>query len=101
MAILICLTGTYFYLTQFNSTKWQDAKPWHKRIMVKDLRNDYNIIGMPKSDIIKLLGESEAGFGDDDLYYHLGSGLIMSEIYLHIEIEDDIAVGMERFVFNL
>lgn len=99
--LVIMMTGLYFYLIQFNPGKWENAAPWHKRIMVNDLLDDYDIIGMSKNEVIKLLGETETSFGGDDLYYYLGSGLIMSEIYLHVIIEEDFVLDVEVFTHSL
>lgn len=101
IAIVITTTGLYTYLVKFDPDKWENAAPWHRRIMVNDLIEDYDIIGMSKADIIELLGDSEASFGDDDLYYYLGSGLIMSEVYLHVIIEENIVLDVEVFTHSL
>lgn len=101
IAVLIITTGLYFYFTDFNPGKWKNADPWHRRIMVNDLMDDDDIIGMSKNEVIKLLGETEGSFGGDDLYYYLGSGLIMSDIYFHVIIEDDIVLDVEKYTHSL
>ena len=80
-AVIICGLGLRGKISgeKFDSTKWKTADMnseanfslrWD---MMNSLRNDYDLIGMSKSEVIKLLGKPDADFStEEDFRYYLG-----------------------------
>lgn len=73
--IILTLTGMLFISCgllsnnrAFNKESWVND-PDNRYEMVKDLKNNYLKVGMDKTDVINLLGESE----DGDSVYYLGN----------------------------
>lgn len=62
---------------EFDSNKWKNSdsnleENWSLRWdMMNSLRNNYDLVGMKKAEILKLLGNPD-NITNGDLYYYLG-----------------------------
>ena len=61
---------------EFDRERWQSWEETEKDLflrwhMVDDLTDEYNLVGMKRSDVIELLGKPESEYGSS-LYYYLG-----------------------------
>ena len=84
--------------TKFDSNKWKNSdfhkeENWNLRWnMVNDLRNNYNLIGKNKTEIINLLGESYSTFQEPNkMSYYLGytgTGINTGTLYLILNEEN-------------
>jgi outer membrane protein assembly factor BamE (lipoprotein component of BamABCDE complex) len=81
LGIIICGYGLRGKITreEFNSYKWQktnqnNENDWSTRWdMMNSLRNNYNLVGMTKNEIIKLLGKPDNSFSTSNTFrYFLG-----------------------------
>ena len=81
LAVIICGLGLRGKISgeKFDSTKWKTADlnseaNWSLRWdMMNSLRNDYELIGMSRSEVIKLLGKPDDNFSTEkDFRYYLG-----------------------------
>jgi len=81
IALIICSFGLHGKISgeKFNSEKWKTndlvsednfSLRWD---MMNSLRNNHNLIGMSKNEIIILLGKPDEGFiAENDFRYYLG-----------------------------
>ena len=81
IAIIICCLGLRGKISgeKFDSQKWKTADltsednsslRWD---MMNSLRNNYDLIGMPKNEIVNLLGKPDESFTTENTFrYYLG-----------------------------
>ena len=68
-----------FYISTFSENRWKDDKYTNLRyLMIDDLEDKYNFIGMNKSDVVKILGNESS---DDELCYQTSSIMISTYYY--------------------
>lgn len=86
--------GIHKYMQGFTSDKWEKY-PKVRYLMLDDLADKYNFIGMNKDEVIDILGESKAMYADpgdkDIIDYYTGAGFIDPEM-LSFEFQDNIVV---------
>ena len=75
--VISALSCGKFSHEKFNSENWKNSElnaeeNWSLRWdMMNDLRNEYDIVGMNKTEVIKLLGNPESK-SDTEYSYYLG-----------------------------
>lgn len=83
--LLIINFGINVYFSKFSSYKWMNSNWNYFRYgMIEDLENRYNIKGMTKEEIYKLLGNEDTGIYTDDEYtisYYIRAGFFNPGYY--------------------
>lgn len=75
--IILCIFFSYICI--FSESKWKNDKYIDLRyLMIDDLENKYNFVGMNKNEVIKILGD---GNSDDELCYQTSSVMISTYFY--------------------
>lgn len=91
--------GIHKYMENFTSDKW-DKYPKVRYLMLDDLADKHNFIGMSKDEITDILGESNQPYADPDdkdiIDYYTGAGFIDPEI-LSFEFEDNIVTDVYTY----
>lgn len=87
--IYLSMIGVFIYfiiiiiavllLTSYSERKWKDSKYIDFRyLMIDELENKYNFIGMKKEEAEEILGK---GIGKDELCYQINSNFITVDYY--------------------
>lgn len=75
--IILCIFLSY--IGTFSENKWKNDKYIDLRyLMIDDLEDKYNFIGMNKNEVIKILGDESS---DDELCYQTSSVMISTYFY--------------------
>ena len=102
LAVLTALSpviGDYFNRKGFDSEKWKsweesEAEPSLRWNMVHDLRNKYELIGMTRLEVKKLLGEPEQETKNEIRYYLGMSGHGINTGSLILKIKEDRVIDI-------
>ena len=94
IALFLALGIRYVYWHSFSERKWTNH-PEKRAKMTGDLLHDYNLIGMSKEQILRLLGPDNNDYGyfnqENRWVYYLGSErTIIDSEWLLIDFEDNI-----------
>lgn len=83
LTIIFLLNGVFTvrmnYLKRFSKERW-NTNIAHRKYMIEDLVNSYELIGMTKDEVIQLLGKNEMFLSGKDpivgIHYIIGMGYI-------------------------
>lgn len=98
--VLALIISVYsHYIHTFTQFKWENDIE-RRSLIVKDLFNDYELIGMTTQEIEDLLGKNNNDFGcfvqENRYVYYLGAErTIIDSEWLLIDFKDDLVVGYE------
>lgn len=88
--ILIFTTsiGIRIYISNFTPEKWSNKNYYNLRyLMLNDLEEKYELVGMKKEEVIKILGE-EYKKNDKCIYYYIG-GEWLESFYYYLEYDEN------------
>lgn len=103
LCVLLCFSvcGCAFSDRKFSTEKWIQTENSQKYHYIKDLKENYNLIGMTSQEVRELLGEpydeiakGEPGFGD---YSTLDE---KADKFFYYRIRDDILSGWEIYLIR-
>lgn len=104
LCVLLCFSvcGCAFSDRKFSTEKWIQTEDSQKYHYIKDLKENYNLIGMTSQEVKELLGEpydeiakGEPGFGD---YSTLDE---KADKFFYYRIRDDILSGWNIYLIKL
>lgn len=104
MCVLLCFSvcGCVFVDRKFSTDAWVHTEDSQKYHYIKDLKENYNLIGMTSQEVKELLGEpydeiakGEPGFGD---YSTLDE---KADKFFYYRIRDDILSGWNIYLIKL
>lgn len=76
----IILCAVLYFISTFSESKWKNNKYINLRyLMIEDLEEKYDFIGMNKREVIKILGDES--FDDNELCYKTSSVMISEYFY--------------------
>lgn len=85
------------YISDFTTDKWF-AHPQFRFYMIEDLRENHNVIGMNKTEVIQLLGEPN--YQNDSVFsYSLGRNGREFD-YINVYFSNDIAINIDYDVVS-
>lgn len=88
--VTIFVFCSYFSFTKFSTKSWQEDIR-ERSIMVKDLEKNYNIVGMPREKVERVLGKFDDKEGENEDYiYDYETGYV--KIYFSQDIVDAIQI---------
>lgn len=100
IVILLLLTfGIRNYFKTFTTEKWTNNN-WQdfRYLMIEDLENKYNLIGMKKEEVYKILGKEDKTLKelntDNSLCYSIRNGFLEGDYYI-------ISLNDKGFVVNI
>jgi len=88
--ILVVLTSISIriYISNFTPEKWNNEKYSDLRyLMINDLEEKYNLVGMKKEEVIQILGK-EYGKNINCIYYHIGVNWL-EVFYYYLEYDEN------------
>lgn len=85
---------TYKYIQDFTTQKWLDFK-YERILMLDDLKNKYNLVGMSIEDIKNLLGSPDVE-SDNEIEYVIDEGWIDPEM-LVLRFENQIIIDFYTY----
>lgn len=93
--------GIKKYLSVFTIDKWKNIHQYHRYFMIEDFEKKYNLIGMTKQEVFKILGKENI---NDALVieYYIGDGgrnSIYYNVYLN-EKNEVIDAKVERINYD-
>lgn len=103
MCVLLCFSvcGCVFVDRKFSTDAWVHTEDSQKYHYIKDLKDNYNLIGMTSQEVRELLGKpyreilkGEVGFGD---YSTLNE---RADKFFYYRIRDDIWVGWKIYLIR-
>ena len=103
LCVLLCFSvcGCAFSDRKFSTEKWIQTEDSQKYHYIKDLKDNYNLIGMTSQEVRELLGKpyreilkGEVGFGD---YSTLNE---RADKFFYYRIRDDIWVGWKIYLIR-
>lgn len=103
IAVILCSCGQISH-AKFDSNKWKNSnlnleENWNLRWeMMNDLRKNYDLIGMTKSDVINLLGNNADDTSKEFCYYlgMTGTGINTGRLIIIFD-ENDIVKDFKVF----
>lgn len=104
LCVLLCFSvcGCAFGDRKFSTEEWIQTEDSQKYHYIKDLKENYNLIGMTSQEVKELLGEpydeiakGEPGFGD---YSTLDE---KADKFFYYRIRDDILSGWNIYLIKL
>ena len=100
LMLLVLTFGIRNYFKTFTTEKWTNNN-WHgfRYLMIQDLEKQYDLIGMKKEEIYKILGKEDRNLNEFDdnssLCYSMRDGFFEGDYYIIILNDEGIAIDIK------
>lgn len=95
ISLAFLITGLTMYFHSFSKAKWENYE-WNRYLMIEDLEQKYNFIGMTKAEVINLLGNYQVNYtvayNGNAIGYNIKSGFFYLRSYILILDDNDIVL---------